>query len=218
MRELEPVSSEVLAHYRANRCLFIQVSDSLQGRRFSQALRIELLKFLPDADAVSLVEAVFLIGDYGNHKELKRQEKAVAKLLKKDGVRVPPGKRPNQGLMRLVGDMTPLLLHFGLPLASSERSRLVLCLRLLADEAGLQGDPRGELRRRVAEKRKRKLIPNRTRDLPIDFRPELTAASWGRMPAGLRVAVRAAVARGLSHLKVSYPAPQPPPIYPPPQD
>ena len=43
------------------------------------------------------------------------------------------------------------------------------------------------------------------RDLPFDIRPELTAASWGRMPSGLRVAVRAAVARGLEALKTPEP-------------
>jgi hypothetical protein len=42
--------------------------------------------------------------------------------------------------------MAPLLIQLGLPVATSERSRLVKMLRLIADAFGVQGDPRDTLR------------------------------------------------------------------------
>ena len=43
--------------------------------------------------------------------------------------------------------MVPVLLALGLPLAFSERSKIVTVLRLIAEEFDIPGDPRHELRR-----------------------------------------------------------------------
>lgn len=190
MRELESVGPELLAFYQANAAKYVQISLALGRTRFPQLVRNELLKYLPDAGAVDLVEAVFLIGDYGNLKEMKRQAEALARLRKKDGQVVPSGKRPNRNVSPLVEDMTPLLLHFGVPFAKSERSHLVLLLRLLSEQAELRSDPREQLRRLDAQKKK------------------LEAEQWK--------AIREAVASGLKHLKINEPASTTPPQYPPP--
>jgi hypothetical protein len=185
MRELEPIAPELLEFYQSNAAEFIRIAEVLGITRFTNSVRNELLKYLPDADAVSLVEAVFLLGDYGNLKEMKRQSEALAKLRKKDGEVVPSGKRRNRNVSRLVDDMTPLLLHFGVPLATSERSHLVLCLRLMSEQANLLSDPREQLRWLVAQKKKRTV--------------------------GLMQAIRLAVTSGLKHLKISDQPIQPPP-------
>lgn len=76
---------------------------------------------------------------------------------------MPRGKRTAPGLLELVARLTPLLLHFGLPFAKSERSRLVNALRMIAAEVGVSGDPRDELRRldrlkKIQERRAREAI------------------------------------------------------------
>ena len=50
-------------------------------------------------------------------------------------------------MVKLVSQITPILLYYGLPCRTNDRSRLVLALRSIAKEISLEGDPRDELRR-----------------------------------------------------------------------
>lgn len=142
-----PINPRLLRHYAERRDAYNGVADALGVPRFSESLRHELVSALHDADAVSLVEAVARVGDYVNPRELSRQKVAVSRLLKRDGVRLPRGKRPAPELEALVSDLAPLFLHYGIPLATGERSKLVTLLRSVASELGVRGDPRDELRR-----------------------------------------------------------------------
>lgn len=83
----------------------------------------------------------------------------------------------------MVEDVTPLLLYFGVPMATGEGSKLVSLLRGIASEFSVRGDPRDELRRlkRLMTKQE-----NAT-----------------------KIAITAAVARGLEPLR--HIASQPPP-------
>ena len=46
----------------------------------------------------------------------------------------------------MVADLVPVLLFLGLPMASSERSKIVRVLRIIAEHFGIDGDPRDALR------------------------------------------------------------------------
>lgn len=146
MGSLEPVSLEMAAHYRKNAADFLEIADALSIPRFSSDVRNELSVLLGGGDNVKLFEAVSRIGDYGNKADHADMRKGVSQLLKKRGVRLSRGKRTNPALEKLVEQLVPLLLHMGLPLASSERSRLVVVLRMVADTFNVFGDPRDKLR------------------------------------------------------------------------
>jgi len=79
--------------------------------------------------------------------------RAVSELLLVKGIRLPPGKRRDPRLEKLVEDLTPVLLYFGVPLASGEYSKLVTVLRRLCEEFDLPGDPRDALRREIKQQR-----------------------------------------------------------------
>lgn len=141
-----PESLEIVAHHRKNATEYSRIADGLSIPHFSCEFRENLCKLLGGGDNVSLFEAVSRIGNYGDSEDFAALRKAVSRLLRERGVRLPRGKRPKPGLQELVKGLTPLLLHMGLPLASSERSRLVVVLRGVAEDMEVQGDPRDTLR------------------------------------------------------------------------
>jgi len=147
MGELEPESQEILAYYWQHIDKHSKIADDCRIPRFSAGLRRDLFALLSDNDAVRLLEVVTRIGNFGDADDLASLGKSVSRLLKARGVKMPRGKRTAPGLLKLVARLTPLMLHFGLPLATSERSRLVSGLRMIAEEVGVNGDPRDELRR-----------------------------------------------------------------------
>ena len=147
MGELRPESPTLLAYYWQHLDEHSRIADDCRIPAFSEGLRADLLVLLKDKDAVRLIEVVTRMGDFGNSADFASSRKAVSRLLKTQGVRLPRGKRTAPGLLELVARLAPLLLHFGLPLATNERSPLVNWLRRIADELGVPGDPRDELRR-----------------------------------------------------------------------
>jgi len=157
MFELEPESPELMAHYRANIEQHGRIADGCGIPRFSKDLRRDLCAFLPDVESVQLVEAVTRIGDFGNSADIAHMRKAVSRLLKKRKVKMPRGKRTAPGLKEFVARVAPVLLYFGLPLATGGRSKLVRALQMIATELDLPGDPRDELRRlrKSSDSRKR---------------------------------------------------------------
>jgi hypothetical protein len=119
----------------------------LRVPRLSKMGAAEVERILGSRDAVSLVEFVARLHSLHDESDHADMRKAVHGLLRRDGVSVPRGKRTNPRMEKLVDCLAPLMLHFGVPLASSERSKLVRALRVFADEYGVPGDPRDELRR-----------------------------------------------------------------------
>lgn len=150
---MSPLSAELFSHYRDRQSKYTELADKLSIPRLSRQGSIELCALLGSSDATELVEAVARLHNYGDTRDHADMRKAVSRLLKKRGIRLSRGKRTRPELERLVDDMVPLLLYLGVRLASSERSHLVRVLRLLADEFGVRGDPRDELRRVIARDR-----------------------------------------------------------------
>ena len=153
MSKLEPESKEMMAHYRAHVSQYGDIADALHVPKFSDQCRNDLTMMLSDKGAVALVEAVARLRNYADHNDHASMRKAVSLLLRKDGIKLPRGKRTQPGMLVLVADLAPIFLHYGLPCASSERSRLVRALRMVAEEIEIEGDPRDELRRLVKKKR-----------------------------------------------------------------
>lgn len=174
-----------MASYRDHVAQYIAVADDVLIPRFSALCRTALIKLFSEKQAVELIEAVTRIGDYGNYKEQTLMRQAVSRLRCVDGDNPPRGKRVRPGMLELVDDLTPILLYYGLPRATSGRSRLVLALQTIADEIGLQGDPRDELRR-LSKKSK----------------------SYDRE---IKVKIIEAVKKGLASLKITTPPEYPPP-------
>lgn len=152
MFELEPASETMMTYYRERVIEFGRIADALAAGklvkpRFSSYCMDELAKLTGSQGAARLIEARAWIGNYSDEKDLDSMRKAVSKLLSADGVKLKRGKRTKVGVLEMVADIAPILLYYGLPCASSERSKLVTALRLIAEEFGLTGDPRDELRR-----------------------------------------------------------------------
>lgn len=147
MFQMKPISPELLEFYRTRHSEIQRVSDALGHPRFSSLLRRDLERDLKNPEAVLLLETVARQGGYHDHKEHARSRAAVARLLRRDGYRMPRGKRPAPELVGFVEHVAPLLLHFGIPLATGERAKLVTLLRRIAAELSVRGDPRDELRR-----------------------------------------------------------------------
>lgn len=147
MNKLKPESPELLAYYWQHIEEHGRIADGCRIPRFSDQLRNDLFLLFGDTDVVRLLEVVTRMGNFSDTADLADMRKTVSRLLKAKGIRLARGKRTAPGLQKMVARLAPLLLHFGLPLATSERSRLVIVLRLIADEIGVRGDPRDELRR-----------------------------------------------------------------------
>lgn len=170
---LEPETPEGIAIYR---------EWLTQGKLalFSADLREKLRGFLRSGDLVNLVEAAAIIGNFHDKdcearmlikigyehevirlaladdswRDLGERRKAVSKLLRQKGVRLPRGKRTDPRLVKLVETLTPVLLYAGMRLSSGSASRLVNVLTMIADETGVRGDPRDELRRLLRQRRR----------------------------------------------------------------
>lgn len=148
--ELEPVFPELLTFYLDNVDEMTRCADVLGVPAFSPLLRKNLGEILRKPEALRHIEAVARHSCHScsyDAKELESSRAAVSKLLRAKGISMPKGKRANPGLVKLVAKLTPLLLFYGVPLATGEGSVLVNALRLIANEAGMRGDPRDELRR-----------------------------------------------------------------------
>lgn len=165
MDELRPASPELVAHYRNNIKEHGCIADVLLIPCFSKELKRDLLRLLCDKEAVELLESATRIGNFGDTKDIAEMRRAVARDLKRRGVKMPRGKRPSYGLSELVERLAPIFLHFGLPLASGEGSPLVLGLRRVAEDLSIKGDARDEIRRLIRHKR---LIEANTRKAIFD--------------------------------------------------
>jgi len=139
---LKPVCAEVLDAYK-------KWTPTKSDFRFSGLYCEDLHRLLGSAEAVSLVEAAVTIGNCGDIEDLAEMRKAVSKILRQRGVRLPRGKRRDPRLGKIVDTLVPLLLSFELPLASSENSKIVKALRVVASALNVPGDPRDVLRREI---------------------------------------------------------------------
>lgn len=148
MFELEPESEELMAHYRANMTEYASIADALSVPRFSNYCFDELTRIIGNNEAPTLIQAVVRQGHYTDKSDLESMRKAVKKiLLVKYGRRLPRGKRPHSGMVKLVSQITPILLYYGLSCRTYELSPLVSALQFIAEDIGLSGNPRDELRR-----------------------------------------------------------------------
>lgn len=151
---IEPESLEIFSHYRKNAVEYSELADALLIPRFSQELHAWLSAHIGGSDNAILFEAVSRIGNYGDAADHADMRKAVSKLLSKRGVKLRRGKRTRPELENLVERLTPLLLYMKVPLASSERSILVVALRKVAEEFNVLGDPRDTLRTKIKTERR----------------------------------------------------------------
>ena len=142
---LRPCGMELLAHYRANFAEYVWIANTLRVPQIPAADMLALAKLIGD-DNARLVASVARLQNYGDTRDHAELRRAVSRLLRQRGVNLPRGKRTRPELEALVETMAPLLIQLGLPVATSERSRLVKMLRLIADAFGVQGDPRDTLR------------------------------------------------------------------------
>ncbi len=147
MLEIKPESAEQIVFYREHVAEFNRIADVLFPRSSEFSIH-ELSAILKNNEAAEIIRAVVRMGNYTDHNALILSNMAVSKLLRDNyGIRRPRGKRARPGIVNLVSQITPILLYYGFPCRTSERSRLVLALRFIAKEINLEGDPRGELRR-----------------------------------------------------------------------
>lgn len=151
---LEPECVEMMAHYFEHQSAYAAIADRLAIAKFTPATMAEL-KDTIGSEAALLVEAVTRLKNFGDANDLANMKRDVVERLQKRGIRLPVGKKPQIGLEKLVSCLSPVLVYFGVPSASSERSRLVVILRLIAQDMGVPGDPRGEVRRLLALKKER---------------------------------------------------------------
>lgn len=128
-----------------------EVADPLGLPRFSPPLLKEIAERLNNPEAAEILHIAVRIGNFGDRKEHERLRRDVNKLMKNDGYTSPVGKRVTPGLDEFVDCVVPLLLHYGVKFSTSEASRMVDLLDLMAKEIGLTADPRNELRRRRRE-------------------------------------------------------------------
>lgn len=202
---IEPENPEMVAWFRRRIDKIGGIADECHVPRFSNGLRSELFGLLKSREAVQVIEVATRLGDFGNFPEQAAMRKAHSRELKRRGVKAQRGKRTAFGLLELVEMLSPLFLYFGLPLRTSERSRLVEGLRMIAAEMGVKGDPRDELRR-LSRKAQKATIPISTRQaIPGFVSRERLQNVWAQFPDAQRRAVRDAVAKGLQSLKVHNP-------------
>ena len=152
-QRLNPASDALMTHYRLNQNEHDWIAGVLAIARFSPSTMGELKRMIGENEAI-LVESISRVGNFADVKDLADLKQAVSSLLLERGTRLRPGKRPNMGLEKLVSSLAPVFIYFGMPSASSERSRLVTALRLVADEMNISGDPRDEVRRLLKLKSK----------------------------------------------------------------
>ena len=202
---IEPERHEMVTWYSGRFDKIGRIADECQIPRFSDSLRCELFELLNSREAVQVLEVATRLGNFGNVPEQAAMRKAVSRELKKRGVKAQRGKRTACGLLELVETLSPLFLYFGLPLRTSERSRLVEGLRMIAAEIGVKGDPRDELRR-LFRKFQQATIPRSTRQAirKSDSRDRLQDV-WAQIPEAQRKTIRETVAKGLESLKLHNP-------------
>ena len=147
-RVLKPESEELVTHYRLNRQDYCNAAEEVGAPVFARIYVEELQRLMPNnVHAVDHIQAVTRLGNFADQNKLNRENKAVARLLKRDGINRKPGKRTRPGIAGLVENIAPILLYYGVPLRSGETSRLVEILRIIAEAIELEGDPRNEIRR-----------------------------------------------------------------------
>lgn len=97
---------------------------------------------------LQMIEAAIasaLIDKPADFNGLKAQ---VSRLARRTGTKLHGiGKKPRAELKALVAETTPVFLRLGHSLACGSNSKLVEALREVAQQLGVDGDPRGELRR-----------------------------------------------------------------------
>lgn len=148
MFELEPARAKKIAFYREHMAEYDRISDALSYPRFTSYCLDELTRIVRNNEAAGLIQAVVRIENYTDQSEHQSIQRAVKRLLRVEhGMRLPRGKRPRPGMVKLVSHVAPILLFYGLPCRTNETSRLVMALRFVAEEIKLDGDPRDELRR-----------------------------------------------------------------------
>lgn len=120
---------------------------------FSVRLSADLEKLLGCRKSVELVEITCFVHQHWDSESHAEMNASVIALLHERGESMPRGKRTKPDLALLVGDLVPLLLALGVPLASGANSKMVRVLDEVHAGLGMRGDPRNELRRLIRQDR-----------------------------------------------------------------
>lgn len=132
--------------------LYREYSESVELRLFSPAFRKQLARELGNPDHVALIEAACEIGSYHDRNLHAAHRRAVLKMLTERRIKHGRGGK-NPALVSFVRKVAQLLECLGWKIKSGETSAITLLLGLVAAELNLEGDPRGELRIMVRERR-----------------------------------------------------------------
>lgn len=108
----------------------------------------ETLRGRYGVDGLQMIEAAIASALIDKPAEFNDLEARVSRLARRLGMVLQGvGKKPRPELKALVACTAPVFLRLGHPLACGSNSRLVEALREVAQQLGVDGDPRGELRR-----------------------------------------------------------------------
>jgi hypothetical protein len=134
--------------YRAQYiALLRQAIDDFGLNLFSALCRKDLRRLLGSETIVDMLEAQWVIGNFGDAADYKNLSVAVARLLKARGVRKPRGKRTARPeLVAMTEGVAQVFMIHGIPVTTGDNARIVLALRRIAAELGIAGDPRDVLR------------------------------------------------------------------------
>lgn len=117
---------------------------------FSDELRSTLVEQLGlYKSSIRRLEAQCQLVDYADKAAHNRMRREVHRRLRRSGCAPRAGKRFAANLETFVEDLIPLLQLAMVPIKAGENSRAVNILRAIARDIGVEGDPRGKLRRLV---------------------------------------------------------------------
>lgn len=114
---------------------------------FSELCRLDLARLMGSRAAVALLEAQCTIGEYSDVAKHQVTAAAVARILRRSGVKLGRGKRTNRALEAFTRSVAEVAVSQGVKPATGDNSRMVTILRRIAAELEIPGDPRDELRR-----------------------------------------------------------------------
>ena len=159
-----------------HRALLDRFVQEFGPSEFSPLCRKDLARVPLPLEAVRLLEAECALGMFGDGREHKDLRAATLRVLKRRGVSLTRGKKPSPAMVAMVGGLAPILLAYGIPLASGDNARMVTVLRRIAAELAMCGDPRDELRRLVRAERARaahveRFVSNAIRAALTDIAP-----------------------------------------------
>jgi hypothetical protein len=139
----------------------LKVCAEFKADAFSVLCRKDLLRLVGSPVTVKMLEVQCVVGNYSDKEDHADLTRAVARLLRDEGVKLPRGKRTRHPeLVRMTEALSETLVDYGMPFATGERARMVTVLRRIAVELSLEGDPRDVLKQQARTDRKTKRLAN----------------------------------------------------------